>query len=579
LKTNLHFENHQKNGIMVGKDSATGGKMSNISLTTLGGVRENGKNMYIAEIDGSIFVLDAGLKYPENEQLGVDVVIPNMDYLFENSDRIAGVFLTHGHADAIGALPYLLAEAKVPVFGSELTIELAKLFVKGNDTVKKFNDFHVIDEDSEIDFGGTVVSFFRTTHSIPESLGVVLKTAEGSIVYTGDFKFDQTASESYATDFARLAEIGRDGVLALLSDSANADSNIQVASESEVGDEITQTIADWDGRIIVAAVASNLSRIQQVFDAADATGRRVVLTGFDIENIVRTAIRLKKLSLANESLLIKPKDMSRFEDHELIILETGRMGEPINGLRKMSIGRHRYVEIKDGDLVYIVTTPSIAKEAVMARVENMIYQAGGVVKLITQSLRVSGHGNARDLQLMINLLQPKYLFPIQGEYRELDAHAKAAMAVGMLPERIFIPKKGTSMAYENGDFVPAGAVSAGDVLIDGNAIGDVGNVVLRDRKVLSEDGIFIVAITVNRREKKIVAKARVHTRGFVYLKKSRDILRESSELINQTVEDYLQEDDFDWADLKGKVRDNLTKYLFDQTKRRPAILPVVMEAK
>ena len=536
--------------------------MSNISLTTLGGVRENGKNMYIAEIDGSIFVLDAGLKYPENEQLGVDVVIPNMDYLFENSDRIAGVFLTHGHADAIGALPYLLAEAKVPVFGSELTIELAKLFVKGNDTVKKFNDFHVIDENSEIDFGGTVVSFFRTTHSIPESLGVVLKTAEGSIVYTGDFKFDQTASESYATDFARLAEIGRDGVLALLSDSANADSNIQVASESEVGDEITQTIADWDGRIIVAAVASNLSRIQQVFDAADATGRRVVLTGFDIENIVRTAIRLKKLSLANESLLIKPKDMSRFEDHELIILETGRMGEPINGLRKMSIGRHRYVEIKDGDLVYIVTTPSIAKEAVMARVENMIYQAGGVVKLITQSLRVSGHGNARDLQLMINLLQPKYLFPIQGEYRELDAHAKAAMAVGMLPERIFIPKKGTSMAYENGDFVPAGAVSAGDVLIDGNAIGDVGNVVLRDRKVLSEDGIFIVAITVNRREKKIVAKARVHTRGFVYLKKSRDILRESSELINQTVEDYLQGDDFDWADLKGKVRDNLTKYLF-----------------
>ncbi len=553
--------------------------MSNISLTTLGGVRENGKNMYIAEIDNSIFVLDAGLKYPENEQLGVDVVIPNMDYLFENSDRIAGVFLTHGHADAIGALPYLLAEAKVPVFGSELTIELAKLFVKGNDTVKKFNDFHVIDEDTEIDFGETVVSFFRTTHSIPESLGVVLKTPKGSIVYTGDFKFDQTASKSYATDFARLAEIGREGVLALLSDSANADSNIQVASESEVGEEITQTIADWEGRIIVAAVASNLSRIQQVFDAAADTGRRVVLTGFDVENIVRTAIRLKKLSLANESLLIKPKEMSRFEDHELIILETGRMGEPINGLRKMSIGRHRYVEIKDGDLVYIVTTPSIAKEAVMARVENMIYQAGGVVKLITQSLRVSGHGNARDLQLMINLLQPKYLFPIQGEYRELDAHAKAAMAVGMLPERIFIPKKGTTMSYEHGDFVPAGGVSAGDVLIDGNAIGDVGNVVLRDRKVLSEDGIFIVAITVNRREKKIIAKARVHTRGFVYLKKSRDILRESSELINQIVEDYLQGEDFDWADLKGKVRDGLAKYLFDQTKRRPAILPVVMEAK
>ncbi|BBD22748.1 ribonuclease J [Streptococcus constellatus] len=553
--------------------------MSNIKLIALGGVRENGKNLYIAEVDESIFILDVGLKYPENEQLGVDFVIPNMDYLFENKDRIAGVFLTHGHADAIGALPYLLAETKVPVFGSELTIELAKLFVKGNDTVKKFNDFHVIDEDTEIDFGGTIVSFFKTTHSIPESLGIVLKTSEGNIVYTGDFKFDQTASQSYATDFARLAEIGREGVLALLSDSANADSSIQVASESEVGKEITDTIGDWNGRVIVAAVASNLSRIQQVFEAAAKTGRRVVLTGFDIENIVRTAIRLKKLSLVDERLLIKPKEMSKFEDHELIILETGRMGEPINGLRKMSIGRHRYVEIKEGDLIYIVTTPSIAKEALVARVENMIYQAGGVVKLITQDLRVSGHGNERDLQLMLNLLQPKFLFPIQGEYRELAAHAKAAMAVGMLPENIFIPKRGSIMEYEKGDFLLAGAVPAGDVMIDGNAIGDVGNIVLRDRKVLSEDGIFIVAITVNRRDKKIISKAKVHTRGFVYVKKSRDILRESADLINNTVEDYLAKDNFDWGELKGAVRDSLAKYLFEQTKRRPAILPVVMEVR
>ena len=552
---------------------------SNIKLIALGGVRENGKNLYVAEVDDSIFVLDVGLKYPENEQLGVDYVVPNMDYLFENKERIAGVFLTHGHADAIGALPNLLADAKVPVFGSELTIELAKLFVKNNDAVKKFNDFHVIDENTEIEFGKTVVSFFRTTHSIPESLGIVIKTRKGSIVYTGDFKFDQSASPSYATDFGRLAEIGREGVLALLSDSANADSSVQVASESEVGKEIEVTIADWDGRVIVAAVASNLSRIQQVFDAAAETGRRVVLTGFDIENIVRTAISLKKLSLVDERLLIKPKEMSKFEDHELIILETGRMGEPINGLRKMSIGRHRYVEIKEGDLIYIVTTPSIAKEAVVARVENMIYQAGGIVKLITQNLRVSGHANARDLQLMINLLQPKYLFPIQGEYRGLDAHAKAAMEVGMLPENIFIPKRGSIMEYDHGDFVPAGAVSAGDVMIDGNAIGDVGNIVLRDRKVLSEDGIFIVALTVNRKEKKIISKVKVHTRGFVYVKKSRDILRESSDIINKTVEDYLAQDSFDWGELKGAVRDSLAKYLFDQTKRRPAILPVVMEVR
>ncbi|MHB9782348.1 ribonuclease J [Streptococcus sp. 10F2] len=553
--------------------------MSDIKITALGGVRENGKNFYWAEIDEAIFILDAGLKYPENEQLGVDVVIPNLDYLIDNRDRIAGVFLTHGHADAIGALPYLLAEVQVPVFGSELTIELAKLFVKRNDRVKKFNDYHVIDEDTEIDFGQATVSFFRTTHSIPESLGIVLKTDQGQIVYTGDFKFDQAASPAYATDFSRLAEIGKEGVLALLSDSANADSSMQVASYSEVGEEISQTIADWEGRIIVAAVASNLSRIQQVFDAAVATDRKVVLTGFDIENIVRTAIRLKKLTLEDDDVLIKPKDMGQYAPEELIILETGRMGEPINGLQKMAQGRHRYVEITDGDLVYIVTTPSVAKEAVVARVENMIYQAGGVVRLITQNLRVSGHANSRDLQLMLSLLKPRYLFPVQGEYRDLVAHAKAAMELGMSSDTIFLMKKGDQMEWDGQGFVFAGSVPAADVLIDGNAIGDVGNVVLRDRKVLSEDGIFIVAITVNRKQKKIVAKAKVHTRGFVYVKKSRDILRESADLVNQTVEEYLSQPNFDWAELKGAVRDNLSKYLFEQSKRRPAVLPVVMEVK
>ncbi|HFI0791950.1 TPA: ribonuclease J [Streptococcus suis] len=553
--------------------------MSDIKIMALGGVRENGKNLYIAEVKNSIFILDAGAKYPENEQLGVDVIVPNFDYLVENKDRVAGVFLSHGHADAIGALPYLLENVKVPVFGSHLTIELAKLVVKTNNATKKFKDFHIINADTEIDFGDSVVSFFKTTHSIPESLGIVIKTDEGNIVYTGDFKFDQAADPFYQTDFGRLAEIGREGVLALLSDSANADSNVQVASGHEVGEEILNTIADWDGRVIVAAVASNIIRIQQIFDAAEVTGRRVVLTGHDVENIVRTAIQLKKLRLVSEKLLVKPKDMGRYEDHELIILETGRMGEPLNGLRKMSIGRHRYVEIKDGDLVYIVTTPSISKEAVVARVENMIYQAGGIVKSITKKLRVSGHGNARDLQLMLNILKPKYLFPVQGEYRQLDAHAKAALEIGMYPENIIIVKRGDVMAFEEGDFVHSGSVPAGDVMIDGNAIGDVGNIVLRDRKILSEDGIFIVALTVNRREKKIISKAKVNTRGFVYVKKSKDILRESADLVNTTVENYFTKDNFDWAELKAAVRDDLAKYLFDQTKRRPAILPVIMEVR
>ncbi|MFB1291365.1 ribonuclease J [Streptococcus pyogenes] len=550
-----------------------------MKMIALGGVREYGKNFYLVEINDSMFILDAGLKYPENEQLGVDLVIPNLDYVIENKGKVQGIFLSHGHADAIGALPYLLAEVSAPVFGSELTIELAKLFVKSNNSTKKFNNFHVVDSDTEIEFKDGLVSFFRTTHSIPESMGIVIGTDKGNIVYTGDFKFDQAAREGYQTDLLRLAEIGKEGVLALLSDSVNATSNDQIASESEVGEEMDSVISDADGRVIVAAVASNLVRIQQVFDSATAHGRRVVLTGTDAENIVRTALRLEKLMITDERLLIKPKDMSKFEDHELIILEAGRMGEPINSLQKMAAGRHRYVQIKEGDLVYIVTTPSTAKEAMVARVENLIYKAGGSVKLITQNLRVSGHANGRDLQLLMNLLKPQYLFPVQGEYRDLAAHAKLAEEVGIFPENIHILKRGDIMVLNDEGFLHEGGVPASDVMIDGNAIGDVGNIVLRDRKVLSEDGIFIVAITVSKKEKRIISKAKVNTRGFVYVKKSHDILRESAELVNTTVGNYLKKDTFDWGELKGNVRDDLSKFLFEQTKRRPAILPVVMEVR
>ncbi|HFQ8428139.1 TPA: ribonuclease J [Streptococcus pyogenes] len=553
--------------------------MTDIKMIALGGVREYGKNFYLVEINDSMFILDAGLKYPENEQLGVDLVIPNLDYVIENKGKVQGIFLSHGHADAIGALPYLLAEVSAPVFGSELTIELAKLFVKSNNSTKKFNNFHVVDSDTEIEFKDGLVSFFRTTHSIPESMGIVIGTDKGNIVYTGDFKFDQAAREGYQTDLLRLAEIGKEGVLALLSDSVNATSNDQIASESEVGEEMDSVISDADGRVIVAAVASNLVRIQQVFDSAIAHGRRVVLTGTDAENIVRTALRLEKLMITDERLLIKPKDMSKFEDHELIILEAGRMGEPINSLQKMAAGRHRYVQIKEGDLVYIVTTPSTAKEAMVARVENLIYKAGGSVKLITQNLRVSGHANGRDLQLLMNLLKPQYLFPVQGEYRDLAAHAKLAEEVGIFPENIHILKRGDIMVLNDEGFLHEGGVPASDVMIDGNAIGDVGNIVLRDRKVLSEDGIFIVAITVSKKEKRIISKAKVNTRGFVYVKKSHDILRESAELVNTTVGNYLKKDTFDWGELKGNVRDDLSKFLFEQTKRRPAILPVVMEVR
>lgn len=553
--------------------------MSNIKITPLGGVREFGKNMYLAEVGEQIFVLDAGLKYAEMDQLGVDFVIPDITYLLENADRVAGIFLTHGHADSIGALPYIVSELKVPVFGSELTIELAKINVKNYTDSRKFNDFHVVTEDTEIDFGQAVISFFSTTHTIPESLGIVISTPSGNVVYTGDFRFDPAVEKGYRTNMRRLAEIGNNGVLALLSSSPNALSTQQSASEHEIYDKIYDHINDSEGRVIIACNAGNLGRIQQTIDVAIKLGRRVAFTGEDMDQIIETATRLKKLRIVDRKSIIKPSEIKKFPDNELVILETGRMGEPLKTLGDMAHRRHKYVKIKEGDLVLAVTSPSVSYETMIARIENDIYKAGGVMKMLASDLKISGHANARDLQFLIDILRPKNLIPIQGEYRELSAHANLAMEMGVLPEHIFIAKRGESVSFEKGEMVPSGVIQAENVMIDGSGVGDIGSVVLRDRKVLSEDGIFIAVITISKTERKIVSKSRVHTRGFVYVKTSRDLMREAGELVNVTVDKYLSGKDFDWAEIKGSIRDALGKFLYEQTKRKPVILPVVMEAR
>lgn len=552
--------------------------MSTIKIIPLSGVRENGKNLYIAEVDNDIFVLDCGLKYPENELLGIDVVIPDFTYLVENADRVAGIFLTHGHADSIGALPYLLDELQVPVFGTELTIELAKLNVSRHESTKKFKDFHVVDDRTEIDFGSTVVSFFKTTHTIPDSVGVSLKTDEGTIVYTGDFKFDPTIHKSYQTDFKRIAEIGGERVLALLSSSSNAENPAQVASEREISSEVFDTINYWEGRIIVACVASNLARVQQVLNAAAKAGRKVVLTGQDFERIIRTAMRLDKLELPSEDLLVTLKEMKNYPKEELVILETGRMGEPIKSLQKMANGTHRNLRIEDGDLVYITTTPTTAMETTVAKTEDMVYRAGGAVQHISDNLRVSGHGNPRDLQMMMRFLEPEYFIPVQGEYRQLAAHAELAHELGMSYQDIFITGKGDVLEYKGDRMRAVGSQSAENVLIDGLGVGDIGNIVLRDRRILSEDGIFVVVVTIDRKTKKIVSAPQVTSRGFVYVKASRDLIRESGEMVETIVQQHLEADDFEWSKLKQDIRDQLSRHLFAQTKRRPVILPVIMEA-
>lgn len=551
--------------------------LSTVKIIPFSGVRENGKNMYAVEVDNDIFVLDCGLKYPENELLGIDVVIPDFTYLIENADRVAGVFLTHGHADAIGALPYLVSEVAVPVFGTELTVELAKLNVNQNDESKGFKDFHVIDEHTEIDFGTAVISFFRTTHTIPDSVGISLKTSEGSIVYTGDFKFDPTSIPMYATDYRRLAEIGSEGVLALLSSSSNAENPIQVASEREIASEVYDTINEWNGRIIVACVASNLQRVQQILNAAEKAGRKVVLTGQDLDRIIKTAMRLNKLEVP-EDILVTIKEMKKYQPEELIILETGRMGEPIKSLQKMANRSHRNLKIEDGDLVYITTTPTIAMETTVAKTEDMIYRAGGIVKSISENLRVSGHANPRDLQMMMNFMSPKYFIPVQGEYRQLAAHASLANELGIPFKDIFITGRGDVLEYKNKHMSAAGSVPADNIMIDGIGVGDIGNIVLRDRKVLSDDGIFVVVVTIDRKQKKIVSAPQITSRGFVYIKASRDLIKESAETTSEIVEKHLYSDDFEWSKLKQDIRDQLSRYLFEQTKRRPVILPVIMEA-
>ena len=549
---------------------------NNIKIIPFGGVRENGKNMYAVEIEDQIFILDTGLKYPENELMGIDVVIPDWEYLREHKDKIVGVFLTHGHADSIGALPYFLMDFNVPVFGSEMTIALAKLAVKSHKEVKKFNDFHVVDASTAIDFNDVTVSFFQTTHTIPETLGVVLETRAGNIVYTGDFKFDQTAKKGYQTDLARLAEIGSQGVLALSSDSAGAGITGASAREQDIGDYIKETFKYQNGRIIVASVASNIMRVQQIINAAVAVGRKIVLSGKDIEQIIDTAMSLGKLHLPDD-LFISRKEAEKLEPNQVVILETGKMGEPIKSLQQIANGDNPNLQLTDTDLVFVTTTPSYAQETEVQKTKDMIYRTGAEVKFISDDLNPSGHANQNDEQLMLNFMKPKFFIPIQGEYRLLDRHAELAEEVGVPKENIFLVNKGDVLTYKNGKFHVGEHIDVSNTMIDGTGVGDIGNIVLRDRRVLSEDGIFVVVATIDRKKKKIVARPQITSRGFVFVKTNRQLMQQSADLVEKIVQENLDQKEFDWSHLKQDVRDKLNRFLFDQTKRHPVILPVIME--
>lgn len=546
-----------------------------IRIIPLGGVGEIGKSMYVIEIDDEVFIVDSGLMFPEDEMLGIDIVIPDFTYLEENKDRIKGIFLTHGHEDAIGSIAYVLQKINAPVYGSKLTIALAKEHLKELPAPHQVKFFEVTNK-SRMNFQSTYVTFFHTTHSIPDSLGIVFHTSEGAIVHTGEFKFDQSAKGKFKPDLAKMAQLGEEGVFILLSESTEAERPGYTTSETEIEERLAKFFHSAPARIIVAVYASNFIRIQQVFNQAQKSNRKVAIVGKSLEKVIDIGVKLGYLSI-DENTLIPVSEINQYEDDELIIIVTSNQGEPLDALDKIVRKQHRDIRIKETDTVLITFTPSPGMEVQMSNAMNNLAKAGATVLAADKKVHVSGHGSQEDLKLMLNLMKPKYFIPIQGEYRMLIAHSKLAQQVGIDKSRIFIADKGDVVEYRNGKMRIIGRVQAGNVLIDGSGIGDVGNIVLRDRKLLSQDGIFIVVVTLNRAQKRIASGPEIISRGFVYVRESEELISEATEIARECIEKDVSKDTFEWTNIKQEIRETLNAYLFQKTKRRPMIIPIIME--
>jgi ribonuclease J len=559
----------------IGGNKVNKTKNDVIRSIPLGGVGEIGKAMYVVEIDEEIFIVDSGLMFPEDEMLGIDIVIPDITYLEENKERVKGIFLTHGHEDAIGSLAYILQKIKAPVYGSKLTIALAKEHLKELPAPYQVKFFEVTNK-SRMNFRTTYVTFFHTTHSIPDSLGVVFHTSEGAIVHTGEFKFDQSAQGKYRPDLAKMAQLGEEGVFILLSESTEAERPGYTTSETVIAERLAKTFHAAPGRILVAVYASNFIRIQQVFTQAQASYRKVAVVGKSLEKVVDVGLNLGYLEI-DEDALIPVSDIHKYHDDEIVIIATGNQGEPLDALDKIIRKHHRDIKIKDTDTVLITFTPSPGLEVQMYNTMNQIAKTGARVLTADKKVHVSGHGSQEDLKLMLNLMRPKYFVPIQGEYRMLIAHSKLAQSIGMQKSQIFIADKGDIVEYKNGKMRMSGRVQAGNVLIDGIGVGDVGNIVLRDRKLLSQDGIFIVVVTLNRAQKRIASGPEILSRGFVYVRESEELMVEAADIARTVIEKYVNKDTFEWTNIKQEIRDELNTYLFQKTKRRPMIIPIIME--
>ncbi|WP_445488160.1 ribonuclease J [Niallia sp. 03133] len=552
-------------------------KNEKIKLVALGGVGENGKNMFVVEVDEDIFVIDAGLMYPQNEMLGIDIVVPDISYLKQNEEKVKGIFLTHGHEDHIGGLSYILRDLNVPVYTTRLTAELAKEKMKEQD-FKEQARFEIITAASVLHFSSATVSFFKTNHSIPDSIAIVIQTSEGAIVHTGDFKFDQTAGELYKADYGQMAKIGDKGVLCLLSDSTDADKPGYSTSDAIVRQELIHSFLHTKGRIIAACFATDLNRIQHIFDAAVKSNRKVAIMGKNLHRVLNIALKHQYL-LVEEEVIISFNEIQQYPSDQVVILTTGTKGEPIEALQKMAKKNHKQVLIGEGDTVLFSTSTLLGSEVFVYKTIDMLYRAGATVLSGNKTFNSSNHGSQEELKFMINMMKPKFFLPIHGEYRVLKAHANLAEECGILYENIHIPEHGEFVELKDGKLRVAGKIPAGNVLIDGSGIGDVGNIVLRDRKLLSQDGILTVVVTLNKAERMISAGPEIITRGFVYVRESEKLLEEAADRVKDIVEKSISKDSFDWTGIKQDIRDCLNQFLYEKTRRRPMILPIIMEVK
>ncbi len=548
-----------------------------VKFAALGGLNEIGKNLYVYECCNDMFIVDCGLAFPDEEMPGVDLVVPDFTYLEKNRERFRGVVITHGHEDHIGALPYLLKKINVPIYGTRLTLGLVEGKLKEHGLLSQAS-LNVVEPRQNVKMGCMSVEFIRVNHSIPDSCALAIHTPAGVIVHTGDFKVDYTPIEGGIIDLARFGELGNRGVLALMSESTNAERPGYTKSERSVGESFRKLFNDAEGkRIIIATFSSNIHRIQQIIDEAVKHGRRVAVSGRSMTNVIAKAVELNYIKVP-DGTLIDIEDVNRYRPEQLVIATTGSQGEPLSALSRMSSGDHRQVTITPNDFIIISANPIPGNEKLVTKVVNELMKQGAeVIYESMYEVHVSGHACQDELKMMISLTKPRFFIPIHGEYKHMKKHAKLAMGMGIPEENIFICDLGQMVETDGVEMKYTGTVPSGRVMVDGFGVGDVGSVVLRDRKHLAEDGVMIIVATIERESGRVLAGPDIVSRGFVYVRESEALIDEAKQLMKQVMDNCAQRNVREWGNIKSAMRDALSDYIYQKTKRSPMILPVIME--